>query len=119
MKRALTAMIAQWEHIATHASTYNLTLDDWLNDLDLRDLIERELAKAPAVDRDALRSRLELVDQAFRDATRESNGSLWGPRSGAEHHATRQWWYFRYPSSPGDSMRADLEAAGILSRKKH
>src|SRR3954470_8660634 len=98
MTRTLPTMIAQWEEIAKHASTYNLTLDDWLNDLDLRDLIEREMAKAPTVDRDALRSRLELADQAFRDATRESNSSLWGRTAGADHHATRQWWYFRYPS---------------------
>src|SRR5919112_746338 len=99
MKRSLRAMIAQWEEIARHAATYNLTLDDWLNDLDLRDMIAREMAITSTADRDVLQPRLESADHAFRDATRESNGSLWGPASGASHHATRHWWYFRYPSS--------------------
>jgi len=111
-------MIVQWEEIAGHASTYNLTLDDWLNDLDLRDLIAREMGKVSAVDRDALRSRLESIDQAFRAATRASNSSLWGRTSGADHDAARQWWYFRYPISPGDAMRDDLETVGILSRRR-
>jgi len=58
-------------------------------------------------------------DGVFRAATLESNQSLWGPTAGGEHHPSRQWWYFRYPSTPGPSMRRDLETAGVLRRLHH
>ena len=113
MTRSLEEMVARWADIANRAATYDLTLDDWLNDLDLRDMIGRRIAEAPAAD-DDLRSRLNAADRVFRESTRDAKRSLWGPNAGAEHHSTRQWWYFRYPSSPGSSMRRDLDAAGIL-----
>lgn len=113
MPQSLADLVGRWEEIAKHAATYNLTLDDWLNDLDLRDMIARQMSDALTVD-DSLRPRLEAADQAFRAATRESNRSMWGPTAGGEHHATRHWWYFRYPSSPGSEMRRDLTSAGIL-----
>ena len=116
MPRSLEDLITRWEQIAQHAATYNLTLDDWLNDLDLRDIINRRIADAPASDMSVLESRLNAADAMFRDATLESQRSLWGPTAGAEHHSTRQWWYFRYPSAAGATMRRDLETAGVLPR---
>ncbi len=113
MTRSIEDMIAQWEMIARHASTYSLTLDDWLNDLDLRDIIARQLAAAPLAEGNDIRSRLEAADRIFRDGTREAERSLWGP-AGASHSVNREWWYFRYPSLPGGSMRRDLESAGVL-----
>jgi hypothetical protein len=111
MARSLEEMIARWEEIASHASTYNLTLDDWLNDLDLRGIIARRLADAPLAGESVLRQRLEAADRRFREATREAKQSLWGPTAGREHHTTTHWWYFRYPASPGREMRRDLESA--------
>jgi hypothetical protein len=116
MARPVEEMIASWERIASGASTYNLTLDDWLNDLDLRDVIARRLAESQSVD-GRLRERLESADRAFREATAEARQSLWGPTAGAEHRSSTHWWYFRYPSSPGEEMRRDLRAAGILPRE--
>jgi len=116
MPRSLEDLVDRWEQIAAHAATYNLTLDDWLNDLDLRDIIGRRTAEASAPLPAAVQSRLAIADEAFRAATRESSQSLWGPTAGGEHHATRQWWYFRYPMRPGLTMRHDLETAGVLPR---
>lgn len=118
MTRSLEEMIRRWEEVASRAATYNLTLDDWLNDLDLRDIISRQLAEVPGAQADILRSRLDAADRRFREATIETTRSLWGPAAGAEHLAVRDWWYFRYPSAPGSSMRRDLQVAGILSRNK-
>ena len=116
MPRSLEDLVARWEQIATHAATYNLTLDDWLNDLDLRDIIGRRIAETPDAHTAEIQARLGAADQTFRDATRESTQSLWGPTAGGEHDPTRHWWYFRYPASPGPSMRRDLEIAGVLRR---
>jgi hypothetical protein len=112
MARSLEESVARWEAIAKTAATYNLTLDDWLNDLDLRDVIERQRRHGEITD--ALQSRLEAADHEFRENTRETTRSLWGDNAGADHRPTREWWYFRYPSSPGKEMRTDLQAAGVL-----
>ena len=116
MKRSLAELVARWEQVAKRAATYNLTLDDWLNDLDLRDIISREDIDRASADASILRSRLDAADRLFREATSQATGSLWGHVAGAGHDAIRHWWYFRYPRSPGDSMRRDLSAAGILLR---
>ena len=116
MARSVEEMIARWEQIAKGAATYNLVLEDWLNDLDLRDIIERHAADS-AFSNVTLRSRLESADRAFREATHESAQSMWGPNAGAAHRADTHWWYFRYPSSPGIEMRRDLHNAGVLSKK--
>jgi hypothetical protein len=112
MAKSLEEMIVRWEGIAKSAAAYNLTLDDWLNDIDLRDMIARG-ESSPAFDA-RLRSRLASADRAFRVATVESQRSLWGPTAGAEHRATTHWWYFRYPSSPGAELRRELRSAGVL-----
>jgi hypothetical protein len=117
MARSLEEMVARWAEIAKHAATYNLTVDDWLNDLDLRDMIARQVAGV-AVSDTSVRSRLESADRVFREATLEAKQSLWGPAAGAEHHPKRQWWYFRYPRLPGASMKHDLEAAGVTVQRR-
>jgi hypothetical protein len=112
MAKSLEEMIVRWEGIVKNAATYNLTLDDWLNDLDLRDMIAHG-ESSPEFDA-RLRSRLESADGAFRLSTVESPRSLWGPTAGAEHRATTHWWYFRYPSAPGAALRRELRSAGVL-----
>ena len=115
----LEGLVARWSAIASTAGRYDLTLDDWLNDLDLRDILAGALAVAPAFARDEVRSALSRADAAFRAATVESARSLWGAAGeGANaHDQVRQWWYFRYPRHPGATMRADLAEAGITGER--
>jgi hypothetical protein len=114
-RSGLGGIVARWSAIASTAGRYDLTLDDWLNDLDLRDVIAGAIAVAPMREREEVRAVLERADAAFRAATSESAGSLWGASGhGARpHDRYRQWWYFRYPRNPGATMRADLAEAGI------
>ena len=119
MPRSLDDLVNRWAQLAEHAATYNLSRDDWLNDLDLRDIISRRVSQTPDELTLEIEARLTYADQAFRAATLESKQSLWGPTAGGEHHASREWWYFRYPAFPGPSMRRDLEIAGILRRLSH
>lgn len=118
MALSLEEMISRWEKTAKGAATYDLTLDDWLNDLDLREMIARQTSEGAVVSASA-KSRLDEADRAFRESTIEAKGSMWGPTAGREHHPTAHWWYFRYPSSPGSYMRRDLIAAGVLQRPAH
>jgi hypothetical protein len=58
---------------------------------------------------------LERADDLFRAATVETKRSLWGDSVGSadKHDPRQQWWYYRRPKEPGETMRADLKAAGI------
>jgi len=116
--KGLGGIIADWDAIARRAEHYDLTLDDWLNDLDLRDIIAGAIVRASGASSDSLRDTLQRADDAFRAATIELEESLWGANVDGEHGAhrhdrTAQWWYFRYPRRPGFSIRRDLESAGI------
>jgi hypothetical protein len=116
--KGLNGIIATWDTIARGAERYDLTLDDWLNDLDLRDIISGAMAVVPEANARDLRDALERADDAFRSATIEVEQSLWGvpldgEASARQHNRVSQWWYFRYPRRPGFSMRRDLESAGI------
>lgn len=117
-RKGLRGLVADWAAIARSAAHYNLTLYDWINDLDLRDIIAGAMAVASEGEQHAVRDALARADDEFRDATLHSARS---PAFGSsprvnEYDPARQWWYFRYPSHPGDSMRADLTAAGIVGR---
>jgi hypothetical protein len=117
-KKGLRGLVADWIGIARSAAHYNLTLDDWVNDLDLRDIIAGALAFAPQNERHALHEALERADDEFRAGTLAfEQSAAHGSRSRAQaYDPSRQWWYFRYPAHPGDSMRADLKAAGVTPR---
>ena len=114
--KGLRGIIASWDAIARNAERYELTLDDWLNDLDLRDIIAGAMAVASNTTVEDLRDALERADDTFRAATIELKQSLWGVHGAGgarSHDPVSQWWYFRYPRRPGFSMRRDLESAGI------
>src|SRR6478672_4034349 len=68
-QRGLRGLVADWRAIARSAARYDLTLYDWINDLDLRDIIAGAMAVAPESERHALRDALERADEEFRDAT--------------------------------------------------
>jgi hypothetical protein len=115
-KKGLRGIIAEWGMIAQNAAHYDLTLFDWMNDLDLRDIIAGALAVAPESERNGLRDALDRADHAFRAATiPATHAPAVDSSSGAPaFDPARQWWYFRYPVHPGESMRADLAAAGVM-----
>ena len=114
--KGLHGILASWDVIAHNAERYDLTLDDWLNDLDLRDIIAGAMAVASDTVVDELRDPLAQADDTFRAATVEVKQSLWGAHGAGgtrSHDPVSHWWYFRYPRRPGFSMRRDLESAGI------
>ena len=104
----LRGIVAEWDALASRAERYSLTLDDWLNDLDLRDIIAGAMTVAPEHERAAVRPLLERADEHFRRATAESPRPLV-----ADVDRVTQWWYLRLPAHPGVGMRDDLIVAGL------
>lgn len=114
--KALRDLIAEWDGIARSAARYDLTVYDWLNDVDLRDIIAGALAVAPEREQRDVRDALDRADDLFRSATTETKQSVWGDAvaTGDKHDQLRHWWYFRRPTHPGEEMRTDLIEAGIM-----
>jgi len=114
-KEGLRGMVARWKAIAHDAEYYDSGIEDWLNDIDLRDIIAGAVDIAPAAERLAIEPDLFGADATFRAATVETKRSLWGDAVSATdgHDSQRQWWYFRRPAHPGRAMRADLKRMGI------
>lgn len=107
----LHGLVAEWDALASRAEYYHLTLDDWLNDLDLRDIIAGAMAVAPEHERVAARTIVERADEHFRRATVASPRPLL-----PDVDRVTQWWYLRQPARPGSALRDELIAAGFLAR---
>ncbi len=107
----MDGLIARWEAIADEvAAGYRLGLDDYLNDLDLRQILDGAVA-AVAETRGPLLARLRSADARFRAATRPVDDSLWGAAAPGDRHRT--WWYFRVPLRASGEMAEDLAARDI------
>jgi hypothetical protein len=111
----LEGLIGAWEQAATEIeSGYAATLDEYLNDLDGRQLIERVLGAMPEPDGPLL-DRLRAADARVHEAGRMVTQCLWGEENRAAHGWTqrRNWWYFLVPREPAGDLAADLERAGF------
>ena len=109
-------MIDDWARTAASAERYDLTLDDWINDLDLRDIIAGALTVASPGEQRRVRTTLAHADERFRAATVECARPLGGAGAGESAlppDAQTPWWYRRAPAHPGATMRDDLTAAGV------
>ena len=109
-------MVDDWDRLAASAERYDLTLDDWINDLDLRDIIAGALAVASPGEQQWVRATLAHADERFRAATVECAPPLAGAGTGElvqPPDAQGAWWYRRAPAHPGATMRDDLTAAGV------
>jgi hypothetical protein len=111
-KGGLEGLVARWEAFVDEvAAGYALGLDDYLNDLDLRDILEGALGAAGGSGAKAARRRTAATDERFRGATAEC-APLWN--GGGEGAAPKAWWYGRRPLHPGDELAEDLRREGAL-----
>jgi len=111
VEHGLEGLIAAWEEFAGALERgYPLdTLDDYLNDLDGRELIEEALDQVPDL-RDEIAPRLEIADRRARACLAPRERCLWGDRLARANgwSAARQWWYFMQPAAPGPGLARDL-----------
>lgn len=116
VRRGLPGLIEQWTGIVgTTERGRDGSLDDWLNDMDLRDILAGALAAAAPRDRRTASTRLDDADTHFHSLTVPC-ACLWGDEI-AHTNAWRpewQWWYFRRPTHPGPMLREDLLVHGFL-----
>ena len=113
VSRGLDGLVADWEGVAEalHRGYPLDTLDDYLNDMDARQLIDDALEAVPAAEH-ALAVRLTAADRRVRSLLVPARACLWGERIAELHgwSADREWWYFMRPARPGPGLSRDLGA---------
>jgi hypothetical protein len=111
---SLDELVERWRKIVDEiADGYALGLDDYLNDLDLRQILhelERELPQAWNAE---ARRQLHAIDARCRAHLAPRRSCLWGKELARERGWTARanWWYFSRPLHPGDELARDLERA--------
>jgi hypothetical protein len=111
----LPGLVVAWSGVAgSVAGGYALTLDDYLNDMDLRYLIQAAVAVSTEEERARVRSALGAADDLLLAHTVPAP-CLWGDDIAEEEglDAGREWWYFRRPREPGAQLADDLERWGM------
>ena len=108
----LRDLIDQWSEFATdlERNGYGFDLDNWLNDVDVRELI---LEALPMFSREELGDhalKLDQADQGFRANTRPFRRCVWGHGTQRKEKWTAQknWWYFRTPLSSNGQLEDEL-----------
>jgi hypothetical protein len=90
----LPGLVRRWTRIVHEvARGYSLTLDDYLNDMDIRDIIAGALAVADQKQRDAIHHAVEDADRKFRSMTIASLAE--NPENPPNPD---RWWYSRRPA---------------------
>ena len=108
----LEGLVADWERIgeSVHEGYPLDTLDDYLNDMDLRELIAETVAAVPMTPRGTLSARLVAADNRIRSGLVPAGRCLWGDTIAMRRgwSATHEWWYFMRPARPGPGLQAEL-----------
>jgi len=111
----LEGLVENWEKtVRSVEEGYSLTLDDYLNDLDARQLIAEALVVAGDDQRAAFGGRLSQADQRMRALTEPTEVCLWGEEIAEEEGWTAEgnWWYFARPVNADEELLAEID--GIM-----
>ncbi|MFN7928431.1 MAG: hypothetical protein U0Y68_10875 [Blastocatellia bacterium] len=104
-------LVKSWEQVvAAVRAGYQFGLDDYLNDLDARQLLEEALSVATPEDIEAQLGRIQTADAQMKALLLPAAVCLWGAEVAAEEGWTHEqnWWYFGIPKNAGETLREDL-----------
>ena len=108
----LDGLLDYWDTVVEDVTMeYPLGLDDYLNDMDTRELIEGAIEVAPPRERAAALSRVQETDGRLREMVEPAGRCLWGEDMEREEgwSAETNWWYYNKPRHPGPDLKEDLE----------
>ena len=107
----LRGLTENWEEVVRSVEEgYSLGLDDYLNDMDGRQLIEEVLHLAPAGEKTFLK-RIRQADAKMQWLVKPTGSCLWGDETAAQGGWTskKNWWYFSMPIHPGEELRSEID----------
>jgi len=112
VRGGLRGLVKGWEEVVRSVGEgYGLGLDDYLNDMDGRQLLEEALAVAPAPEKKALLARIRKADADMRALLKPAGRCLWGEETARQEGwtAKKNWWYYSRPIEAGEELLADLD----------
>ena len=112
VEAGIAGLVEDWERVVEEVVRgYPLGLDDYLNDIDTRQLIEETLPLVPADDRPGPMTRVLLADERIRPALDPVEECLWGQEVADAEGWTpeSEWWYYHLPRAAGPLLREDLQ----------
>jgi len=114
VKGGLAGLVEQWEALVAEVETgYSLGLDDYLNELDVRQLLADLMTSAPEGETKPFTQRLQAADQQFLSLTKPTEACLWGEAIAEEEHwsADNNFWYYRRPRQGDPDFLAEINDA--------
>ncbi len=116
VKGGLEGLLAHWESLVEAVEEgYNLTFGDYVNDMDLRDVLQGALEAARPEERQQAEQRLAVLDRRFRELSVECPPII-GTKAARENgnDPSEHWWYFHRPRTPAPDFEEELREAGIV-----
>jgi hypothetical protein len=110
----LRGLVENWERVADMVvKGYDLPLDDYLADMDTRELLANALDVAPPALRETFRDRITRADERMKAAVIPAGRCLWGQIVADEEgwREDREWWYFTRPRQAGPRLLEELHEA--------
>ena len=105
-------LIDQWIAFTTDLDKtgYNFDLDNWLNDVDVRQLIEEALPMFSREEMGDHSLKLDGADKSFMEATKDFKRCVWSSRTAKVENwtAAKNWWYFRTPRRSNGQLEDEL-----------
>jgi len=111
VEAGLKGLVQRWEETGTSLTKgYSLGLDDYLNDMDVRQLIADTLPLTTQTERKKLKPRVIQADARIKKFLKPVRACLWGAGEAKRNGwtARKNWWYFRLPKHPGPDLLAEL-----------
>jgi hypothetical protein len=108
----LRDLIDQWAEFSAglERKDYTFDLDNWRNDVDVRELIEEALPMFSREEMGDHALKLDQADVAFKANTRPFRRCVWGHGTQKKEKWTDEsnWWYFRTPRRSNAQLEDEL-----------
>ena len=109
----LDVLLAGWERtVAAVEARYGAGYEDYLNDLDGRQLLAQALERVTADQAAMVAGRLAALDDRMRAATTPVARCLWGSIVAEEEgwNSEANWWYYARPRTGTPEFLAEFPA---------
>ncbi|MDH4131008.1 MAG: hypothetical protein OEW17_02140 [Gemmatimonadota bacterium] len=107
-------LVEHWERVVERiAGGQDQRLEDYLNDMDTRQLLANAMGLVPAEIGAVFAARVAAADGRLRQQLVPAGRCLWGAIAAADMGLREgsNWWYFERPRAPGPMLRHDLEGS--------
>ena len=112
IEKGLPGLVDAWEKVVQAVETgYVLSLDEYLNDLDTRQLLEGALEFASPTDLQKYEDRIQRADDQMKSLTTRTAVCLWSDEVAEEEGWTpkKNWWYYARPADADPDLLAEID----------